>query len=522
MTLPSIRPLLLTLLVATAAAAPAFAADAYQETISAGTALLEKRDLEKALATFQQAAKADPARHEGYFYAAVASYRLGNLSAAEEYAKVALEKASGADKAKVQEMLAVFAQKRDYERLEHEGDEAIGKGLRAKAAELYRKAYLLYPNDGRLGLKAAALFADTLKRPLDALILWQTVIAKADTESVAAARNEISQRQAAIDQIYKKQFALLKGPERKKAAEILAQLVQAFPDRPEVHVELAATHASGKDLAKVVEHLSRASALGADVSTIQYRTEFIYTALDDKMHEFHTFITDAFGPEILETMRSTPPFTHPGTTSQQLANLRKAADAGYSWAYIAIGKAHSDGYGGLAENKAEALKWFQKAAELGDAEGVYMIGSAYRYGHGVKEDYSKAVVYFRQAAALGNPFAMWQLGLHHAKGEGVPKDEAEALKWWREAASSEAAPITLQSLIDHYRQKNNYKEAIAWAQKYAELSGDYWPQFGFYELGQCYRDAPPPLKNLVEARRCFEKSAALGYNSAKEALAKMQ
>src|SRR5690349_10224397 len=120
-----------------------------------GKKLLDESKPDAALLEFQTATQADPAHFEGYFYSAVASYRLGNLAAAEEFAKLALSKAPDGDKGRVQEMLTVIGEKQSYERLEIEGDEALAKGLRAKAAESYRKAYLLFPKDGRLGLKAA-------------------------------------------------------------------------------------------------------------------------------------------------------------------------------------------------------------------------------------------------------------------------------------------------------------------------------------------------------------------------------
>lgn len=520
MTLPHLRPLFLAVIFAAASTA-VFAGDAYQDAISTGIALLEKRDLEKALTTFQDTVKADPARYDGYFYSAVASYRLGNLSAAEEYAKIALEKAADSEKPRVEETLAIFAQKRESERLEREGDEALAKGLRAKAADSYRKAYLLYPTDGMLGLKAASLYADTLKRLLDALVLWQNVITNADAESVAAARNEVSQRQAAVDELYKQQLARLKGPERKKAQDILAVMVQAFPDRPQVQVELAAAYCSAKDIAKAIEHLSRASALGADVSTIQFREAFIYKACDEEAVDFHTFITDAFGAETLEVMRATPTYVTSRTKPEELANLKKAVEAGHSWAHVALGSAYSEGRGGLAENKGEAFKWYQKAAELGDGAGFFQMGSAYRYGHGVQKDYVRAVSYLKQAAALGDGSAKWLLGHHYLDGDGVQADANEATRWWKEAAAAGFHPV-LSELSGYYMKTRDYKEAIAWARKYAELEDAFTSKFGWFELGECYRDAEPPFKDIAEARRCFEKAASLGFNGAQEALDKLK
>ena len=37
---------------------------------------------------------------------------------------------------------------------------------------------------------------------------------------------------------------------------------------------------------------------------------------------------------------------------------------------------------------AEAKKWFQKAADQGDADSQYNLGSLYYDGHGVTQDYA--------------------------------------------------------------------------------------------------------------------------------------
>ena len=57
---------------------------------------------------------------------------------------------------------------------------------------------------------------------------------------------------------------------------------------------------------------------------------------------------------------------------------------------------------GVPEDDAEAMKWFRKAAEQGDATGQYNLGVMYANGEGVPEDYVLAYAWWNLAAARGH------------------------------------------------------------------------------------------------------------------------
>ncbi len=58
-----------------------------------------------------------------------------------------------------------------------------------------------------------------------------------------------------------------------------------------------------------------------------------------------------------------------------------------------------------AEEPAEQAAWFRKAAEAGDAEGMYELGVRLYQGRGVAEDRREAREWFQRAAQAGNPKA---------------------------------------------------------------------------------------------------------------------
>ena len=71
-----------------------------------------------------------------------------------------------------------------------------------------------------------------------------------------------------------------------------------------------------------------------------------------------------------------------------------------------------------AADELEALK---TAAEQGDADAQYDLGSIYASGAGIPEDDAKAVYWYRKAAEQGYVSAQNSLGLMYAKAQGSPR-----------------------------------------------------------------------------------------------------
>ena len=112
-------------------------------------------------------------------------------------------------------------------------------------------------------------------------------------------------------------------------------------------------------------------------------------------------------------------------------------------AQIAIGNIHYRGLG-VSRDIGEAVKWYLEAAEAGDAEAQYYVGSISYVG-----DYSapgpswdvdsphsfRGLGWIQSAAEQGYVGAQLMLGQIFSEGaRGVPTDSAEAVKWYRGAA----------------------------------------------------------------------------------------
>ncbi|MFZ0913288.1 MAG: tetratricopeptide repeat protein [Candidatus Korobacteraceae bacterium] len=128
---------------------------------------------------------------------------------------------------------------------------------------------------------------------------------------------------------------------------------------------------------------------------------------------------------------------------------RKAAEQGNAHAQCNLGlmlvldtglrQASALGYAlgsGVPQNvpqNDEALLWFRKAAEQGDAKAQMVLGALYSGGQGVPQDKAQAVLWTRKAAEQGNAQAQLTLGTAYGAGLGVPQNFAEAYFWFEVA-----------------------------------------------------------------------------------------
>ncbi len=63
------------------------------------------------------------------------------------------------------------------------------------------------------------------------------------------------------------------------------------------------------------------------------------------------------------------------------------------------------------------------------------LGSIYGLGEGVTKDAVEAVKWYHKAAEQGDADAQFNLGMNYYDGDGVPKDDVEAYAWLNLAAS---------------------------------------------------------------------------------------
>lgn len=65
---------------------------------------------------------------------------------------------------------------------------------------------------------------------------------------------------------------------------------------------------------------------------------------------------------------------------------------------------------GVPQDYSEAVGWYSKAADQGEAKAQSYLGYLYSQGKGVPRDYAEAARWFRKAAKQGNEYAQQALG----------------------------------------------------------------------------------------------------------------
>ncbi len=91
---------------------------------------------------------------------------------------------------------------------------------------------------------------------------------------------------------------------------------------------------------------------------------------------------------------------------------------------------------GQGYDPAEALMWFQRAAQSAYAPAEVNLAVMYINGWGVGQNYGIALHWLHRAADQGDGRAYYNLGILYLQGNGVPKDAAEAVKYFQKGAEA--------------------------------------------------------------------------------------
>src|ERR1051326_5820390 len=151
------------------------------------------------------------------------------------------------------------------------------------------------------------------------------------------------------------------------------------------------------------------------------------------------------------------------------AKTQVAAESGDMEAQVALGNWYKNG--NLQTNKAEAVRWYRRAAEQGHAVAQYELGFCYESGQGVTKDEVEAVRWYRKAAEQGHAAAQNNVGVRYDSGQGVAKDEMEAARWFRKAADQGYAVAQFNLAMCYNNGLGVTKDeaqAVAWYRKAAE------------------------------------------------------
>lgn len=138
-----------------------------------------------------------------------------------------------------------------------------------------------------------------------------------------------------------------------------------------------------------------------------------------------------------------------GDVMTAMTRLKIAADAGHAAAQALYAQILD-----RADSDDEAVLYYRKSAEQGDADGEFGYGSMLASGEGIKRDLDAGRQWITRAAEQGHRLAINELAMAYLTGQlAIPADARggdEALRWIRRAADNEFVPA-MEALAEAYR-----------------------------------------------------------------------
>lgn len=126
--------------------------------------------------------------------------------------------------------------------------------------------------------------------------------------------------------------------------------------------------------------------------------------------------------------------------NENLAGLRKTAEAGNTRSAAELGATLFFGKHGETQDITEGLAWLNRAGDAGSTNALHLLGVIYSNGYEtIRKDETLAVQYYLRAAKLGFSGSQNNLAWHYYKGQGVKRNVAESIFWvTRSAEQGEA------------------------------------------------------------------------------------
>lgn len=144
--------------------------------------------------------------------------------------------------------------------------------------------------------------------------------------------------------------------------------------------------------------------------------------------------------------------------------LTKAEKAGNASAMCDMGYCYANGYG-VSKNSKKAWEQFQKAANNGYSRAYVIIGNCYFIGsENVEQNDRDAAENWQTAARLGDVIGLYKLGLCYKYGIGVEQNETDAVKWLTKSAKKDYGKAQYE-LGNYYYFAGDYKTAYKWLSK---------------------------------------------------------
>lgn len=190
---------------------------------------------------------------------------------------------------------------------------------------------------------------------------------------------------------------------------------------------------------------------------------------------------------LLLLLLATLPIVAFAQADQKLINKAQNGDPA---AMIKLGECYETG-AGVAHDSVLALKWFQKAADMGDGNAWVRVSRYYLSGSaGVEKDTARYFSIRKEWADKGCPDALAGLANAYEMGLGCQADTAKSLELLEQAMKAGSSWAYCNMALHYYYAdcgvKKDVKKAVSYWEKAAKLGDDdgyYWLAVYNAEMG---------------------------------------
>jgi len=190
-----------------------------------------------------------------------------------------------------------------------------------------------------------------------------------------------------------------------------------------------------------------------------------------------------------------------------------------SWILWMKGKLSMNGLG-MKKDEKEGFKFYQIAAEKGNAWGQAAVGHCFMNGFGIGKDEKQGVEWYKLASSQGLARAQNNLGTSYREGRGVRKDENKAVEFYRQAVAQGHA-------TGQYNLGRSYDFGLGGltlstkdAFRFYWLSAEQGDEYAQYCVGWAYESGRGVVKNVRKALRWYQLSAKRGEEEVSHKAAK--
>ena len=213
-------------------------------------------------------------------------------------------------------------------------------------------------------------------------------------------------------------------------------------------------------------------------------------------------IKNFFRKESQETVSTTQTLD----TTLSIVDALEKAVAGDVKAQFLLGEVYRLGSEehGIAKDAAEAVKWYQLAAEQGDASSQYHLAFMFYDGEGVDLNYDEAFKWFHKSAEQEFAAAQYNVATMYKMGKGVEADDAKAVEWLKKAAENgnQMAQLGLGTVYESgILVEKDYVKSYMWLSLAAMQGFDVAEQFRDFMAGQLTPEQISEAEKLIKERQ---------------------